>query len=193
MIAAPTRRFTVDEYYRMSELGILTHTERTELLNGEIFQLVAHGKAHAVAIRRTGSLFTVGLAGRFETQIQLPVTLNEYSEPQPDIAITIPDPHDFLTHHPSPEEILLLIEVADSSLQHDLETKASAYSVAGIAEYWVLDVNERNLFVLRQPTPAGYRSTVTYTDADTVIPLRFEDFFEDFKVRVADMLPPIVN
>ncbi|MEO1593111.1 MAG: Uma2 family endonuclease [Cyanobacteria bacterium J06632_22] len=190
MIAAPTRRFTVDEYHRMSELGILSHTERTELLNGEIFQMVAQGKAHAVATRKAGDVFKFGLdRNRYTVHIQAPITLNDRSEPQPDVTVTVSDPQEFATHHPGPEEILLLIEVSDSSLKYDLETKAVAYAIAGIEEYWVLDVDNRRLFVHQQPTLTGYRTTDAYTDADEIAPL----VLKDFKVQIADMLSPIIN
>ncbi|MEO0540855.1 MAG: Uma2 family endonuclease [Cyanobacteria bacterium P01_A01_bin.105] len=188
MTAAPTRRFTVDEYYRMSELGIFSPNERTELLNGEIFQMVAQGKAHAVATRRTGNIFRFGLDHRFAVHVQAPITLNERSEPQPDVTVTVADSQDFITHHPGPDEILLLIEASDSSLKHDLETKSLAYAVAGIVDYWVLDVVNRELVAFQQPSPTGYQITQTYTDADRVTPLSFKEF----DVRVADLLPPLV-
>ncbi len=189
MTAALLRRFTVNEYHRMSELGILFHTERTELVNGTIFQLIDKSTAHSAATRRTWDLFSMRLRGRYTVHTKAPVALNEQSEPYPDLAVTVVDPQDFITHHPGPDEILLLVEVADVSLRHDLETKASAYAIAGINEYWVLDVNDRRLFMFQQPTSAGYQFTVTYTDADTLAPLAFKDF----EVRVADMLPPVAG
>ncbi|MEL6136375.1 MAG: Uma2 family endonuclease [Cyanobacteria bacterium J06626_23] len=187
MNSALISRFTVSKYHRMSELGILFHTERTELLNGEIFQLIDKSTAHAAA-RRTGDVFLLGLKGEYAVHIKAPISLDEQSEPYPDVTVTVTDPEDFITHHSGPDEILLLIEVADSSLKHDLETKAAAYAIAGIVEYWVLDVDNRRLFVFHQPTASGYQTTKTYTDVDAIAPL----FFKDFEIHIADMLPPVI-
>ena len=151
MVASQTRRFTVDEYNRMSELGILTATEHTELVNGEIITMIAKGFAHASAVLRTQECFQEALGRRIFVRAQDPIRLSNHSEPEPDIVIAARDPLAYSTHHPSPDEILLVIEVADSSLKYDLKTKAPLYAAAGIKEYWILDVMERQLYTFRQP------------------------------------------
>lgn len=158
MVASQTRRFTVDEYTRMSELGILAETEHTELINGEIVTMVAKGFAHASATTRIKTIFELALQNQAIIRVQDPIRLSNHSEPESDITIAACDPLAYSTHHPSPKEVWLVIEVADSSLKYDLETKAPMYAAAGIEEYWILDVIERQLYTFRQPKDGRYQA-----------------------------------
>jgi Uma2 family endonuclease len=179
------RMWTVEEYHRMAEAGIFGAEERVELLEGKIIWMVAKGTAHRPALGRTDYLLKNRLGNRAWVSIQDPVKLNERSEPEPDVAVVKIDPLDYADHHPTPSEVYLIIEVADSSLKLDCETKAKAYSKAGIIDYWVLDVVSRQLHVFCQPTEDGYQSQEIFAEDGTISPLEFPDL----QIGVFEMLP----
>jgi Uma2 family endonuclease len=183
------RLWTVSDYHRMAEAGILEDGERVELLEGKIIWMSAKGTAHSSAVRRTYKLLEKCLGDFVCISSQDPITLNNRSEPEPDISVVKIDPFDYADHHLTPSEVYLIIEVADSSLKFDCETKGKAYSEAGISDYWVLDVVKRQLYVFREPTSQGYQSQVVL-DADGIIsPLAFPDF----QIQIQQMLPPLVG
>ena len=179
------RLWTVEEYHRMAEAGIFGGDERVELLTGKIIWMSAKGTAHRSAVGRTDYLLKNRLGDRAWVSIQDPVKLNERSEPEPDIAVVKVDPLDYADHHPTPGEIYLIIEVADSSLKVDCETKAQAYSQAGIRDYWVLDVVNRQLHIFREPTEDGYQNEMILGENGTISPLQFPDL----QIAIFDMLP----
>lgn len=183
------RLWTVEEYHRMAEAGIFGAEERVELLEGKIIWMVAKGTAHRSAVGRTDRLLQNRLINLALICVQDPVKLNERSEPEPDIAVVKIDPLDYADHHPTPAEVYLIIEVADSSLKLDCEIKAKAYSQAGIRDYWVLDVVNRQLHVFRKPTQDGYQSEVILVEDTTITPL----VFPDLEIAVVDMLPPVMG
>ncbi len=168
------RLLTVQEYHRMAEAGIFHPEERLELIAGQIIRKSAKGTAHESAITRTERLLRQRLGEEVLLRLQSPIQLDDYSEPEPDIAVVMPNPLDYDDHHPYPEEVFLLIEVADSSLKYDREVKAIAYAKSGIADYWILDVNQRKLHVYRLPSPDGYQSETISEDV-TISPLAFGD------------------
>jgi Uma2 family endonuclease len=182
------RLWTVADYHRMAETGILDEDERVELLEGKIIWMSAKGTAHRSAVGRTDYLLKNRLANRAWVSIQDPIQLNERSEPEPDVAVVQIDPLDYADHHPTPSEVYLIIEVADSSLKFDCETKAKAYAQAGIADYWVLDVVDRQLYVFREPNEEGYQSKVILGEDARISPLQFADL----QIVVLEMLPPII-
>lgn len=181
------RLWTVEEYHRMAEAGIFGADERVELLEGKIIWMIAKGTAHRSAVTRTDRLLQNSLKDLALICVQDPVKLNDRSEPEPDIAVVKIDPLDYADHHPTPSEVYLIIEVADSSLKLDCVTKSQAYFQAGITDYWVLDVINRQLHVFRQPTPQGYESKVVLAEDATIAPLEFPDL----QIAVLDMLPPV--
>ncbi len=181
------RLWTVEEYHRMAEAGIFAVDERVELLEGKIIWMIAKGTAHRSAVGRTYKLLEKRLGHQVWISIQDPVKLNEQSEPEPDVAVVKIDPLDYADHHPTPSEVYLLIEVADSSLKLDCETKGKAYAKAGISDYWVLDVVSRQLHVFRQPTEDGYQSAEILTENMNISPLEFPDL----QIGVFEMLPPV--
>ncbi|MEH2451120.1 Uma2 family endonuclease [Nostoc sp.] len=183
------RLWTVEEYHRMAEAGIFGADERVELLEGKIIWMIAKGTAHRSAVGRTDYLLKNRLGNRAWVSIQDPVKLNERSEPEPDIAVVKVDPLDYADHHPTPSEVYLIIEVADSSLKLDCQTKAKAYSQAGITDYWVLNVVSRQLYVFRQPTQDGYQSKVILAEDATISPLEFPDL----SIAVLEILPPVTE
>lgn len=169
------RRLSVQEYHQMAESGILQPDERVELLEGQMIQMAAKGTAHRAAVTRIQRLFNNRLGDRVLICLQDPVQLDDCSEPEPDIAIVIPDPLDYEEHHPTPAEVYLLIEVSDRTLKFDCETKAPTYGRSGIAEYWVLDVNARKLHVYRVPGADGYQSEAILSEELTIAPLAFPE------------------
>ena len=180
------RLLTVHEYHLIAEVGILDEDERVELLGGQIVKMAAKGTAHGAGVKRTEKLLENRLGNRVLVRLQDPVRLNNYSEPEPDIAVVVPDPLYYEDHHPTPSQVYLIIEVADRTLRNDLGIKATIYAQSGIADYWVLDVNNRQLHVFREPSQDGYQSIAVLGDDASIYPLQFPDI--SFAVR--DMLRP---
>jgi Uma2 family endonuclease len=183
------RLLTVQEYHRMAEMGIIEADERVELLAGQIVKMAAKGTAHGAALKRTVELLQNFLWGLVLLSIQDPVRLNHFSEPEPDIALLVRDPLYYEDRHPTPSAIYLIIEVADTTLRTDLGIKTTIYAQSGIADYWVLDVNNRQLHVFREPSQDGYPSLVILGDDGSISPLQFPDF----SYMVRDMLRPLVS
>jgi Uma2 family endonuclease len=182
------RLWTVEEYHQMAQAGIFHPEERVELIAGQIIRMSAKGTAHTAAVRRTAKVLRNLLFNQAEVYTQDPIQLNDFSEPEPDVAVVRINPLDYADHHPTPSEVYLIIEVADSSFKYDRETKGKAYAQSGIADYWVLDVNDRKLHVLREPTPEGYQSEVILSEDASVSPLRFAEL----EIALQDILPPAI-
>jgi Uma2 family endonuclease len=177
-INSPTiavRRLSVQDYHQMAESGILQPDERVELLEGQMIQMATKGTAHRAAVTRIGRLLRNRLGDRVLLRFQDPVRLDDYSEPEPDVAVVQPNTLLYEDHHPIPSEVFLLIEVSDATLKFDREVKAPAYGRAGIAEYWVLDVNAHKLHVYRAPGVDGYQSEAILSEGLTIAPLAFPD------------------
>jgi len=173
--ATDLRSLSVQDYHRMVEAGILAADERVELIEGQLYRMAAKGTAHSAAVTRIGRVLSRRLAERALVRFQDPVQLSDFSEPEPDVAVVQIDPLDYEDHHPTPREIFWLIEVADSTLRRDRDLKVPLYGRSGIAEYWILDVQERCLYVFRQPTAEGYRTEQTLYKGGRVAPLAFPD------------------
>ena len=142
-------KWSVADYHQMREKGILNN-RRCELINGEIWDMAPEGQFHRFINNRGVKYLRQKLNGKAEVFEAHPITLSN-SEPEPDIAIVkLPDTA-YLSHHPYPEDIYWLIEIADSTLNYDLETKQKIYAQAGIKEYWVIDVQGKQIIVLRNP------------------------------------------
>jgi len=151
------RPFTVAEYHRIAEAGILTEDDRVELLGGEIVQMTPIGSWHAACVARLTHLFVGRLQGRAQVNVQNPIHLSEHSEPQPDLALLHPRP-DFYAHaHPGPADVFLLVEVADTSSEVDRAVKIPLYARAGIAEVWLIALADDAVEVHRRPTAEGYQ------------------------------------
>ena len=148
-------RFSVDEYEDMIQLGILAENDRVELIRGEVLDKMPIGVQHGGMVNRLNRQFPLLLPGVIQAAIQNPVVLTD-SEPEPDVALLTPRNDDYLTVKPHPSDILLLVEVADSSLQYDREVKGPLYADNGIREYWIVDLHDETLEVYRQPQSTGY-------------------------------------
>ena len=171
----PRRKFTREEYYRMAEAGILREEERTELIEGEIVTIPPASPEHAA---QTMALYerVRGLFGRgYHVRVQSPLAFGE-SEPMPDLAVVKGKPADYKHAHPT--YAVLVIEVAQSSLPYDRTVKTSLYAKAGIPEYWIVDLEHRQLEVYREPIESPdsafgytYRVRMLLQPSDTIAPL----------------------
>ena len=158
MVLTDVRTWTVDEYHRMLQAGILSADERVELVNGYIVEMSPQEPPHSATTRRASRYLDRLLADLADVRAQLPITLRPKSEPEPDIAIVRWEPQEYSDRHPSIEDIFWVIEISDTTLRKDREQKALAYATAGIPEYWILDVKGRQAYVLREPRETGYIS-----------------------------------
>ncbi|MEZ2229779.1 Uma2 family endonuclease [Microcoleus sp.] len=170
------RLFTVKEYHLMSETGILSETDRVELIEGEIIQMAAIGTRHATAVRRLNRLFHRLPEDRVIVDVQNPVQLSERTEPQPDVVLLQFRDDDYGTAHPVPSEVLLLVEVADSTVDNDRDVKIPIYARSLIQEVWLVNLIENCLEVYRQPTPNGYSLILKLYAGQEVAPIAFSDF-----------------
>jgi Uma2 family endonuclease len=152
------RWFNVDEYYRMIDAGILSEDDRVELIEGEVIKMSPIGKFHAACVKRINALFG-RIAGRSAiVSVQDPIRLDDFSEPQPDIALLKPRDDFYSSGHPTPEDVLLVVEVADTSAQYDRMKKMPLYARAGIPEGWLIDVARDLIEVYSHPANGRYQS-----------------------------------
>jgi Uma2 family endonuclease len=149
------RRFTVDEYHRMIETGVLSENDRVELLDGWILEMSPIGPPHASCIRLLAALLQESIPDGWFVSARSPVTMNN-GEPEPDLTVVRGGLRDYLDRHPGPADVALVIEVADSPLGYDRLQKKPQYAAAGIPEYWIVNLVDRTLEVHRDPSGADY-------------------------------------
>lgn len=149
--------FTVDDYHRMGETGILREDDRVELIEGEIVAMPPIGSPHGGRVNRLTRIMTDAVADRAVVSPQNPVVLGVRSEPEPDIALLRPRPDFYTDSLPEAADVLLLIEVADSTLHDDLHVKVPLYARHGIPEVWVVDIAHRKVLRFSQPEGGAYR------------------------------------
>lgn len=179
------RRFTLDEYHRMGEAGILHEDSRVELIEGEIVEMSPIGSRHAGTVARIHTLFATRLGTRAVVWGRNPVLLTALvSEPQPDVMILAYRADFYTSALPEPPDVQLLVEVADSSLPYDRRTKIPLYVRAGIAEAWLIDIESARVELYRQPGTSGYRAVLTPARDERISPLAFPDLI----VTRADLL-----
>ncbi|HUF73627.1 MAG TPA: Uma2 family endonuclease [Gammaproteobacteria bacterium] len=148
--------FTVTDYYRMAEVGILIPGERVELIEGEIIDMPPIGSRHAGTVNHLSRILQRAVGDNAIVQVQNPIRLSEYSEPEPDIALVLPRVDFYKSAHPGPGDVLLVIEVADTTLVYDRTIKAPLYARHGIPECWIVDVEGRKLERYRAPHELTY-------------------------------------
>ncbi|MEG3848043.1 Uma2 family endonuclease [Microcoleus sp. herbarium19] len=186
MTATKEKTWTVEEYHRMIEAGILKEGDKIELLDGRIVEMSAQTPPHAATTQRSSDYIKELLAGQAHVRTQLPITLAT-SEPEPDIAVVRIDPGAYGDHHPNQGEILLLIEVSYSTLQIDIREKAPIYARANIAEYWILDVAAREAYIYRNPAPGGYESEIVVADNAVIRMLAFPEI----EISLSELFLPV--
>jgi Uma2 family endonuclease len=164
----PRRRFTVQQYYQMSEANILTADDRVELIEGEIIEMAPIGSRHAACVDRLNRLLNRRLGEQALIRVQNPLYLGERSEPQPDIALVQLRADYYETGHPCPQDVLLLVEVADTTLEFDRSIKTSLYASVDIPEVWLVDLNSLAVEIYREPSPDGYKSVQIFQRNQTI-------------------------
>jgi Uma2 family endonuclease len=168
------RRWTRAEYYRLGEAGFF-EDERVELLDGEIWTLPPQKTPHFSAIEAAADLLGEAFGAGHAVRRQGPMTLDDGTEPEPDVLIVPGSRLNYEDHHPTPPEVRLLVEVSDSTLAKDRGKKAEDYARAGIADYWIVNLVGRQLEIYRDPgllpDGPGYKSRQVLLEGDTVTPL----------------------
>jgi Uma2 family endonuclease len=161
------RRFTIDEYHRMAETGIFGSDERMELIDGEIVSMSPMGSRHAAVIRRIERMASKAVAESGLVQTQMPIKLNGDSEPEPDLAIVRSRDDFYEDEHARADDVLLLIEVSDSSLNYDSTTKRDLFARHCIAEYWVVDLNSDTITVYQAADGNHYSRKTSYSRGES--------------------------
>lgn len=154
------RLFTVDEFHRMGEAGVFGEEDRLELIDGEIISMTPIGPRHAACVNRLTALLLPQLGSAAILAPQNPVSLSEHLEPQPDVVLLRSRSDFYSTAHPGPRDLLLVVEVADSSIEYDRGIKVPRYARAGIPEVWLVDLTARLVEVYRRPAGGGYAEQV---------------------------------
>ena len=172
LVAFPLQRhrLTVEEYYRMAESGIFREDDRVELIEGEIIDMAPIGPVHTSATNRLNAIFSRCAGNQAIVSIQNPIRLNPNNEPQPDLALLCYRADYYREAHPGPADVLLLVEVADSSLRYDVDVKLPLYARHGIPEVWIVDLEHRRLEVYRRPDGEVYLEKHCPEPGEAVIP-----------------------
>lgn len=174
-IALPTRKFTVEEYHKMAEVGLFHNGDRLELIKGEIIEMSPVGFKHASCVKKLNYLFSERLGDKVIIGVQDPIKLKDNSEPQPDLVLLKPRADFYSTQHPQPEDILLLIEVADSSIDYDRNVKIPLYAENKIQEVWLVNLNQYCLEVYQKPYQNYYQNMQKLSEKDSITLTNFKN------------------
>lgn len=184
-VELPRRLFSVSEYHRMIDAGVLGPEDRIELLEGEIVEMSPIGSRHASCVKKLNALLNSALSGRAVVGVQDPVAISESTELQPDLSLLRLRDDFYASAHPRPADILLIIEVADTSSDYDRRVKMPLYAKAGLPEVWLIDLGQNVVQVYRQPSQSQFTSAEVRRREDS-LPL---PGLEGIRLRVADMFP----
>jgi Uma2 family endonuclease len=180
-------RFNRDQYHALADLGAF-EGRRVELIEGEILEMPPIGSEHAAVNMPVADLLKVAFGQGYVIRTQVPIDLgddSQPSEPEPDVAVAVGHWRDYTNHMPKAKDLRLIVELAQSSLRDDRRVKAPLYGSAGIPEYWLLNLVDRQLEVYRNPTEIGYDSSTIYSAGESVEPLHAPGQ----TIQIADMLP----
>ncbi len=181
----PTKHLTnLDEWRRLGEANIFPPESRIELINGEILDMAPIGFNHAGHLKRVNNLLTILVIGKAIVSVQDPLQLGDLSEPEPDFMLLKPNADYYSSRHPVADDVLLLIEVSDTSLQFDQNQKLRLYARHGIPEYWLLNLNDLSLEVYRKPNGELYAEKTTLYAGDSITLSQLPDI----SIQVADIL-----
>jgi Uma2 family endonuclease len=179
------RLFTVAEYMAMGEAGILHEDEHVELLAGEIIEMAVIGNRHLFCTDALTTLLVPPLVGRAIVRVQGSIQLDEYGMPEPDVVLLRPRP-DYHAETAMPENVLLLIEVADSSLEYDYGPKSEFYAAAGIPEFWIANLRTGEVEARSDPAGTEYATVRTVSTDGSISP----QAFPDVTLRLSEFMPP---
>lgn len=184
LVTMGRRRFTVDEYDRMAETGILSPGERVELVHGVVRSMSPKNRAHVITTHVIHDRLREALRGRASVYVEAPLRLEALdSVPEPDVVVcSNPDLRAYASEQTT---TLLVIEVADSSVEYDLGAKALLYAKAAVPEYWVVDLVDRRLVVFTEPREGSYRHRSEFTQDARVTPVSFPDL----EIDTASLFP----
>lgn len=176
--------FSVEDWRKMGDAGIFAPDARLELIEGEVLNMPPIGSLHSSQLKRLTHWFRLKTAEDVIISVQDPLRLGDFSEPQPDLMLLRPREDFYADEHPKPEDVLLLIEVADSTLARDREIKMPLYARYGVAEYWLLNLQDACIEVYSNPTAKGYSDRhMAYKGEELSLKL-----LPDLRVAVADIL-----
>lgn len=178
------RLFTAEEYQRMGEAGILSKKDRVELIEGEIIQMSPIGHPHWVSVGRITVFFIEAFGRNAFVSIQGPIRLSEWTEPEPDCVVFKPRADFYKAKRPTPDDVLFIVEVADSFLSYDKKVKVPLYAKAGIPEVWIADLKNDQLLVFRELAEGKYATQRKLTRGESISPMAFPDI----TFRVEDIL-----
>ena len=169
------RRWTRQEYEQLLEAGVLRSDERVELIEGEIIEVPPQHSRHATGVRLAEDALRAIFRPGFDVRAQLPLALGQYSEPQPDVALLRPRADFYASVLPTPVDILLLIEVAETSLEYDRQVKLPLYARNGVLESWLVQLDRDQITVHRDPSPTGYQTVETVRRGERLTILALPD------------------
>ena len=175
--------FTVDAFRRLAEARVLREDDRVELIDGQVVEMSPIGASHAACVRRLNRLLGRLLSDLAMVDVQNPIVLGARDQPQPDLTVLRPRV-DAYRQHPRAADLLLVIEVSDTSLEYDRGTKVPLYARAGIAEVWIVDLDGDRIEVYRGPASGGYRDVRVVSRGETLSP----SAFPDVTISVAEVL-----
>lgn len=168
--APAAKPITIDLYQQMGEKGLLGPEDRVQLIEGEILEMPPIGPRHGSVTGRLNKWLSRATGDAAIVRLGNPVSLGQYSQPQSDLMLLKPRADDYVVSHPGPEDVLLAVEVSDSTLQFDRGRKRELYARFAVPEYWVIDVNSRGIEAYSDPANGEFRSVVKYRLEDTVWP-----------------------
>lgn len=178
------RRFTLEQYHQMGEAGILGEDDRVELIDGEVVEMTPIGSRHSGCVIRLNRLLLKLCGDDATISPQNPVDLGQHSEPQPDFAVLHPRADSYSSEHPTAADVLLLVEVADSSADPDRRVKAPLYARSGVPEFWLVNLERETITVYLNPTAKGYRTARVARRGEAIAPAAFPNR----PLAVADIL-----
>ena len=162
------RLLSVEEYHKMGEVGILNPEDRVELIRGEIIKMSPYKSAHTSCVKRITAMMYKLLSGRVTISVQDPITIEKHSEPEPDVALLTYAEDFYAERHPGPEDVILIIEVSDSTLDIDRHVKLPLYAQAGIIEYWIVNLVDQILEVYKKPEGNNFKLREIYYPKDQI-------------------------
>jgi Uma2 family endonuclease len=177
-------RFTVSEYEQMGKVGIFGEDDRVELVEGDVIEMSAIGEKHAAAVKRLNRLIGRAVGDAAILGIQDPLVLDKHSQPEPDVIVLRPRPDFYGDRHPHPSDVMLVVEVSDTTIDFDRRVKAPIYARNGISDLWIVDIDGDGIIVYRDQSADGYRTMTTARRGDSVSPLAFPDC----RLAISDIL-----
>lgn len=185
------KRFTLEEYHKLTEIGFFSEDDRIELIRGEIIEMAAKGTAHETCISKLLRQLVTLLGDVATLRCQSPIVLPNNSEPEPDFAIVRNKADDYLSAHPAPNDVLLVIEISDSTLSYDREVKLSLYAEAGISDYWIFNLFDNQLEAHSEPFQNS-QGNFGYQNRRIVLPNKaiVLPCFPDLSLDLSRVFPP---